>query len=196
MKFVLNLNEITGNTINFNFPLKRKTNNLGLYSTIEGTIVLTELTKISEFFNFNWLVGSNLNNVTGTTTNKLSDIKTYDVNNPYKLGIIGDKEVISISGNKIKYRFIADNVNQDIIYETNFTDLITEFVFKTYGLSVRFNNPLTEGNSILSGIVMEEKNIGLVEKPLIKAKINIERGRVSPQGKHFDIRRINSINDF
>jgi hypothetical protein len=196
MKYILNITEITGNTLNFNFPLKSKNNNLGLYSTINDTIVLTELIKTSEFYNNNWLVGNNLFDVSGMTSNKLSDIKGYNPQNPIKVGVIGDKEVLSISGNSIKYKFIADNDNQSIIYETNITDFITDFIFKSYGLTVSFNNPFGVGNSQLNGLVMEDKNIGFVEKPIIKSKINIDRGKISPQGKHLDMRRILKISDF
>jgi len=198
MKFIVNKNEITGNTINFKFPLKRKTNNLGLYSTIEGTIVFTELIKISEYFKNEWLINDTTKDVTGTTVNKLSDVKGYDINNPYKIGIIGDKEIVSINNGIVKYKFIADDSNQSIIYETDLNTLFTEFMFKTYGLSVSFNNPpqLTTGNSLLSGIVMEDKNIGFVEKPLIKGNVNIERGKTKPYEKHFDMRKISKISDF
>lgn len=123
------------------FLLTQKTENLGLYTPFndkEGEKVTVE--------------------VKGVTTEKLEKVRSFDINQPYIVGVNG---VISIVGSIVKYSI------DGIIYETNLTNLATTFQFTTERVESE------------AAFILEAQNEGIVERLLVEGEIDIVRQKVS-----------------
>lgn len=151
---------LTGNTISFTINLNQKYDNLGLMSDFSD-----DLSSSSESIL-----------VTGITENKLSSVRSFDLNNPYEIGVNG---VTNINGNIITY------IIGDITYQTNIDNLTTSFSFISNDINYINNN-----------FIYEENNIGDIDKPLIDNSIFIERSDISVIESFNKMKQITGVDDF
>lgn len=148
--------------------------------------------------------------VTGITENKILDLRSYNINNPYVIGfnveqaqyidytggtINGVSQIFDLTLNNSGYTFDANNdinlgtanQNTGIIY----TNTIINGVDTT---KVKWNGQgFNESNVILSGIVKEEYLFGITSKPEVYNDIFIDRTESSILDTHLRLSEIKSI---
>ena len=148
--------------------------------------------------------------VTGITENKILDLRSYNISNPYIIGFNveqgiyidytggtfnGVSQIFDLSLNNTGYTFDANNdinlgtpnQNTGIIYNnTQINGLDTT--------TVRFNGQgFNESNVVLSGIVKEEYLFGITSKPEVYNDIFINRTESSILDRHLRLSEIDSI---
>ena len=148
--------------------------------------------------------------VTGITENKILDLRSYNISNPYIIGfnveqgiyidytggtVNGVSQIFDLSLNNTGYTFDANNdinlgtpnQNTGIIYNnTQINGLDTTIV--------RFNGQgFNESNVVLSGIVKEEYLFGITSKPEVYNDIFIDRTESSILDRHLRLSEIDSI---
>ena len=148
--------------------------------------------------------------VTGITENKILDLRSYNISNPYIIGfnveqgiyidytggtVNGVSQIFDLSLNNTGYTFDANNdinlgtpnQNTGIIYKnTQINGLDTT--------TVRFNGQgFNESNVVLSGIVKEEYLFGITSKPEVYNDIFINRTESSILDRHLRLSEIDSI---
>ena len=148
--------------------------------------------------------------VTGITENKILDLRSYNISNPYIIGfnveqgiyidytggtVNGVSQIFDLSLNNTGYTFDANNdinlgtpnQNTGIIYNnTQINGLDTT--------TVRFNGQgFNESNVVLSGIVKEEYLFGITSKPEVYNDIFINRTESSILDRHLRLSEIDSI---
>lgn len=156
--------------------------------------------------------------VTGYTDSKLSQITTYDLKNPYKVGVNGVTDVIFNSGGTTTFITVKYNIN-GIDYQTEleqsfksrgdvykrvsggdviFTNGISALYNEKRGNTPNYNR--TEFKSYLSGFdfieypaIKDEKYLGQVFTPEIKDEIFIERTSTNVFERHSRLEDINNI---
>jgi hypothetical protein len=140
--------------------------------------------------------------ITGHTSNRLNDIKTLDVNNPYKVGVNG---VLNVQTDFVEYEI------DDILYKTFFdsngssgsksTHKETRKL-KTYTTPNYVNEPYRQDttykvqnsdNFELYPLIKEENKLEQVFLPEIEDEIFIERGVGNIYEKHMRLMDINNI---
>lgn len=110
--------------------------------------------------------------ISGYTTNKLDLVRTYDINNPYQIGVNG---VTSITYDPIVLTAITsvsysiDNIN----YVTQLRDFTT--IFYTNASGYDFEPYITFPNKQNTFDIKEEAKMGLVFPPKVSNELFIER---------------------
>lgn len=146
--------------------------------------------------------------LTGYTSNRLKEIRTIDVNNPFKIGVNG---VFNIQTQYIEYEL------DDVFYKTYFFQNIggseparTKIVKnKSYVTPPELSKPnnvgdknikdtifkvkLTGDNFVTRPLIKEENKLEQVFLPEIKDEIFIERSTSNIYEKHMRLMDINNI---
>lgn len=145
--------------------------------------------------------------ITGRTSNRLSELKTLDINNPYKVGVNG---VLNVQTDFIEYEI------DDIYYKTFFNNIeigsfqngpksITKStrVLKTYTAPNYVTEPYRQDTIFkvqktgkdfeLYPLIKEENKLEQVFLPEIEDEIFIERGVGDIYEKHMRLMDINNI---
>lgn len=123
--------------------------------------------------------------VTGYTENRLSEIKTFDLQQPYKIGINGVTNIIYTTDGKysiIYYTidgitYITDVINKNITVYSYIARGIDSIVGDTFSL------------------IRSDRYINLYQKPNTKSYINVEREQLSVLDNHYRIKNIKNIGD-
>lgn len=155
--------------------------------------------------------------VTGTTDSKLSQIATYNLDNPYKVGINGVTNIVeSTLGSQtfLKVYYNIDGIeyttttrltiknNNGVLRKTQQESVVREIVKKGdfYVVREKNSNNDTTFKSFLSGFdfinypaVKDEEKIGQVFLPEIKDEIFIERMTPNIFERHSRLEDINNI---
>ena len=152
-------NIITGKTISIPIFLTQKFETIGLYEDLSTAtdVIQTEVT------------------ITGTTDNKLSEVRGFDYNNPFTIGVNGVTEVTS---EYIKYTI--GNIN----YITKLGDLSTTFSFKDTRNEYKINN-----------FISTDANLTYVDKVDVQDCVFIERESVSVIEYFSKLRQIGSVSE-
>lgn len=114
-------------------------------------------------------------NLSGFTENKLSQIRGYDYDSPYTVGVNGVSE---INNQYIKYTIGLIN------YITNLTTLETVFSFTT------IRNEYTTNQ-----FIHNDKNLDFVDKMMIDSSINITRQKLSVIESFSKLRQIGGVDE-
>lgn len=148
--------------------------------------------------------------ITGITENKILDLRSYNISNPYVIGfnveqgqyidytggtINGVSQIFDLSLNNSGYTFDANNdinlgtanQNTGIIYNNTKINGLDKTTVKWNGQG--FN----ESNVVLSGIVKEEYLFGITSKPEVFNDIFINRTESSILDRHLRLSEIDSI---
>lgn len=129
---------------------------------------------------------NNINNiVTGYTENRLSEIKTFDFQQPYKLGLNGITNIIyTVDGkyNIIYYTIDGINYITDIINKN-----ITVYSYVARGIDSIVGDTFS--------LIRSDRYINLYQKPTTKSYINVEREQLSVLDNHYRIKNIKNIGD-
>jgi hypothetical protein len=148
--------------------------------------------------------------ITGITENKILDLRSYNISNPYVIGfnveqgqyidytggtINGVSQIFDLSLNNSGYTFDANNdinlgtanQNTGIIYNNTKINGIDRTTVKWNGQG--FN----KSNVVLSGIVKEEYLFGITSKPEVYNDIFIDRTESSILDRHLRLSEIDSI---
>ncbi len=151
-------NKITGNTIHIPIFITQKVDTIGLYEDLA-----TDVTKINSI----------TVTVTGTTDNKLAEVRGFDYNSPYT---VGNNGVTEVTADHIKYDI------DGIAYVTQLADLRTTFTFTTVRDEYSVNN-----------FVSEDKNLAYTDKVDVQDNVDIERVSVSVIEAVSKIRQITTV---
>lgn len=163
----------SGSTYSFNFCLYNMSNLLGEYTPIDQNSPNTN----------NTFVSNTIVTITAETSSKLSEVRTYDDNNPF---IVGQNGVTNLeySGNTlIKVEYTLNGID----YTTNILNNTTTYSFQTKGLdsSNSDNLPIIKNDRILD-VSLKKDSLNL---------INVERQTQSAIENHYRISQIKNIND-
>jgi hypothetical protein len=121
--------------------------------------------------------------ITGFTSNKLDVIRTYNVNNPFQVGVNG---VTSVSTNNVTYTI--GNINYSTELNGNFLT-----TFSTNASGYDFNPYIVFPNRQNTFDIKEEAKMGLVFPPKVSNELFIERQSTAVFERHS---RLSEINNF
>ena len=142
--------------------------------------------------------------ITGYTSNRLVDIRTLDINNPYKVGVNG---VLNVQTDFVEYEI------DGILYKTFFnsrgvpfqkgskainkrkikTYTTPNYVSEPYQQDTTYKFQKDENNFELYPLIKEENKLEQVFLPEIEDEIFIERGVGNIYEKHMRLMDINNI---
>lgn len=151
-----------GKTNNIKLQITSTDSNLGLF------------TEVGEEKN----IGSGNLTITGTTTSKLESVKTFDYQNPYKIGVNGVTDITPT--------FTAYTINQ-INYVTDSSGKTTFSLIKPNENYVSTNN------------IFEEEYLKQAFLPNLDNQINIDRQNISVVeviGRFHLLKSVNSIDQY
>lgn len=157
---VVNRNLITGQTVNFIINLTQEYENMGYMTDFSNDLTLNAVKNVT---------------ITGITESKLSSVRSYDYNNPYKVGINGVTEVTST--------YVKYNIN-GVNYSTNLADLST--TFSTIDVNQDYK---------VDYFIFEERNLSYVDKIFIDNSVFIERQNISVMESFSKLRQISSVTE-
>lgn len=128
--------------------------------------------------------------VTGFTDSRLSEVRTYDKNQPYQVGYKGVTNVVYDQNNDIvEVSYTIDNINYiTAIGKPLFPD--ADFIIKTQTLYSFNTDGLPEGDI---NVIKNEVEMGISEPPKIESDIFIERQSVSVFERHLRMGEISSL---
>ncbi len=120
--------------------------------------------------------------ITGTSLDRLNEIKTLNPTTPYIIGVNGCTSITTLSNGTIqKVSYIIDGISFS-------TDLINNN-FTTYSFNSKGNigpdYPLYKRDSM----------IGIIEKPTVKSYIKIVRENYSVMDNHYRMSSLNNLNE-
>jgi len=133
----------TVNNLSFNLFLTQNIKNLGLAEDLSENTTIQKITST----------------LTGNVESKLADVRSYDYNTPYIVGVNG---VTKVTATSVQY------VIADVTYETN---LVTN--------ETTFSIIKQDDNYIKNNFVRTDQNIGLADKVIADNEIDIERSNIS-----------------
>lgn len=192
---------ITATTFSLNIFLNQTIDNIGMFTDVTGG----EYDITPHLYS----AGS----VSGYTSSRISELKKYNVSNPYEeffyFDITDDNRVSTIFelSPKTGYTFNAlndsnlgtENQITGIIYydlgvsETIFDDDLNTYIrFPKSTISYK-GSGWNEDNISLSATVMEEKYLGIISPPKIESEVFIDRGSVSVLESHLRLSEIASL---
>lgn len=141
--------------------------------------------------------------ITGYTSNRLVDIRTLDINNPYKVGVNG---VLNVQTDFVEYEI------DGILYKTFFkrkfqrgsssinkptrkikTYTTPNYVSEPYQQDTTYKVEKNDNNFELYPLIKEENKLEQVFLPEIEDEIFIERGVGNIYEKHMRLMDINNI---
>lgn len=140
--------------------------------------------------------------ITGFTDSKLNQVKTYDVNNPYVVGVNGVTDVIyeSVSTTDendntviIPSLVSVDYTINNIDYKTNISQPLfpdSTLYFKTQTVYFFESSGLTQQNI---NLLKREAEMGISFPPKIENQIFIERQSISVFERHLRMEDIKNI---
>ena len=141
--------------------------------------------------------------ITGRTSNRLSELKTLDINNPYKVGVNG---VLNVQTDFIEYEI--DDIYYKTFFNTTFqqgpktstksprtlkTYAAPNYVTEPYRQDTIFSVQKTSEDFELYPLIKEENKLEQVFLPEIEDEIFIERGVGDIYEKHMRLMDINNI---
>ena len=140
--------------------------------------------------------------ITGYTTHKLNEVRTYYNTNPFIVGVNGVTVIDSnLTGqtpyNKIEYRVNDDPLN-NIYYKTSFTTLPNnEYVVKYNNTDTvtTFSTNLQSESFIEMNSIKEESKIGMVFPPKVENEIFIDRGSFSVLEPHYRLSEVSTLSE-
>lgn len=123
--------------------------------------------------------------ITGETSSRLSEVKTYDIQQPYKLGVNGvtDIEFNPVNGSYSKIYYTIDNIDY-------ITDIINNKTIYSYT-----SNGFDSTNSDNYSLIKNDKYLNLNQEIELNNLINIERLEISVFDPHYRLLNINNLND-
>lgn len=127
--------------------------------------------------------------VTGFTDSRLNEVKTYDDNNPYQVGINGVTQVV-YEGTSLSY---VEYVINGITYKTSVLNPLFEdsnLFFKTQTVYFFQASGLTQQNI---NVLKREAEMGIAFPPKIKSEIFIERQSTSVFERHLRMEEILTV---
>lgn len=168
-------------------PFNNKFKTIGYYDSVDGDIFVTGETQTitlanpsKQLPNEPSLTQNNNYLLTGSTTNRLSEIKTYNRNEPYKVGING--VTLYVKDEYVEY--VLDGISYRTIFDNNLT---TTYYFGVNGL----NNLNSENYNLFKD---DKKQF---DDPFIeKNEINIDRINIPVFQQMLKLGNIDSIDDF
>jgi len=149
----------------FNILLKETYKNLGQYEIITNPDIIGDLQSIT-FSQTNSSIVQQTTTlppilVTGLTTSRLNEVKTYNINIPYKIGVNG---VTNITTDFIEYTI------DDIKYQTFLSDGLTTYqilkqqdVFQNQPVIWNADSVFVDIKKTLNAMVIERGNISVFE---------------------------------
>jgi hypothetical protein len=160
----------TGTTYYINFVLTNKYDNIGLY-TIAGSGTTNNTT---------------VNLITGTTESRLVELEKYTISD----------DIIN------KYILSGSSTSDGVVYNDSTGSTITYWIggikYIDYSATTLFNfysSGITSVNSLDTNIVVEDKNVNIVDDSTIDSDINIERQSISVFENHYRIATATNLND-
>lgn len=167
-------------------PSSGSTNNINLNLFLTEKFTLMGVMDSDLTSEVNNIYNNDSNNiVTGYTENRLSEIKTFDFQQPYKLGLNG---VTNIS-------YTIDGKYSIIYYTIDGISYITDVINK----NITVYSYVARGIDSIVGdtfsLIRSDKYINLYQKPVTKNYINVEREQLSVLDNHYRIKNIKNIGD-
>lgn len=130
--------------------------------------------------------------ISGFTDSRLSEVKTYDTNNPYRVGYKGVTSITAdINGNITLVEYTIDGID----YVTSIGQPLfpnSDLYFKTQTVYYFNSSGLTQ-NDI--NVIKKEAEMGISEKPKIESDIFIERQSTSIFEKFLRLDEIGSLEE-
>lgn len=162
----------SGQTISINVYLEEKFTLLGVSHTddeSENEPVFTQ----------------NSQQITGLTESRLLEVKTYDKQQPYKIGVNGVTDILYNPSNGTYYKiyYTIDNID----YITDLNTNTTSYSYYTRGFD--------STNSNNHSVIKKDKYLGLNQEIEVNNLINIERLEISVFDPHYRMIGLNSLND-
>jgi hypothetical protein len=130
--------------------------------------------------------------ISGFTDSKLNQVKTYDNNNPYVVGVNGVTNVL-YNGTEPSY---VEYIINGIKYQTSISTPLfqgVELFFKTQTIYFFESSGLTE-QSI--NLLKREAEMGISFPPKIESEIFIERQSISVFERHLRMEDIKGVDQF
>ncbi len=128
--------------------------------------------------------------LSGYTDDRLSEVRTYDKNNPYQVGYNGVTQLtVDIDGVVDSVEYIIDNIK----YITNIGKPLfpnNPDIFKTQTVYFFESSGLSEENI---NIFKKEVEMGISEPPKVEEEIFIERQETSVFERHLRMGEIKTI---
>lgn len=121
--------------------------------------------------------------VTGTTTHRLDVIKTYDINEPYKVGVNGVTSVIEDNGKISEVSYTIDGINYTTTFITG-GETNTTFSYSP--------SPLQEDDYF---VFKNEVTMGVVFSPKIEEELFIDRKPISVFDSQIRLSNIDTMED-
>lgn len=130
--------------------------------------------------------------ISGFTDSRLSEVKTYDTNNPYRVGYKGVTSITAdINGNITLVEYTIDGID----YVTSIGQPLfpnSDLYFKTQTVYYFNSSGLTQ-NDI--NVIKKEAEMGISEKPKIESDIFIERQSTSIFEKFLRLDEIGNLEE-
>jgi hypothetical protein len=130
--------------------------------------------------------------ISGFTDSRLSEVKTYDANNPYQVGYKGVTSITAdINGNITLVEYTIDGID----YVTSIGQPLfpnSDLYFKTQTVYYFNSSGLTQ-NDI--NVIKKEAEMGISEKPKIESDIFIERQSTSIFEKFLRLDEIGNLEE-
>jgi len=211
IKKIINRREFSGNDIHFKVNILQTMDNLGILSDISH--------ESDTNFDINAYIKSG-GQIIGATNSRLSELKSYDALEPYKVSfdmkkkgykdfkgddIIGVDRVVSIDGDEVKYVFNAVNniklgtleQSTGILYTDNpISGVIipNELTSTDSNTEVQFmSEGWNETNISISPQIQEEYLLGIINTPEVKTDVFIDRGVTSVLDNHLRLSEIETL---
>lgn len=161
----------TGQTVSINVFLEEKFTLMGVFHSDTSS-------QTTPIFN------TNTEQITGFTDSRLLEVKTYDKQQPYKLGVNGVTNIeYNSNGTYSKIYYTIDNID----YITDLKQNITQYSYYTTGFD--------SSNSDNYSVIKNDKYLGLDKEIETNNLINIERLEISVFDPHYRLIGLNNLSD-
>lgn len=142
--------------------------------------------------------------ISGFTDSKLNQVKTYDVDNPYVVGVNGVTNVVYENGTEVSDTgTTVVQILRTVEYSINGIDYITnidkplfpdsELFFKTQTIYFFQSSGLTEQSV---NVLKREAEMGISFPPKVESQIFIERQSTSIFERHLRLEDIQNLENF
>ncbi len=143
--------------------------------------------------------------VSGVTRNRLNEIKTYDKNNPFQVGVNGVTNILTdTDGNPERIEYTINGVGYVTIITDPTIPLETTKTNKEYydidrNMTTTYTVDVAPIETVDNNILKEEVLMGVVFPPKIEEEIFIERERLSvfePHSRLGEIKTLDQLEEY
>ena len=117
--------------------------------------------------------------VTGYCDNRLEEIKCYEKNNQFKIGVKG---VTNVDPGQVEYTI--DGINYITLFDANFTTVFS------------YNTKFIPDDNNSYKLLFDETNYGYSKRPIFDVDINVDRPAYTVTDSHLRLSNIKNMFDF